>query len=672
MCSRVFRSKDGLLNHIETTHLQVKSPATPSTTSRRRSAETLKTPNNNKTNTNDNNIPSPNNNNKPSPNYNNRPSPSYKNKPSPSSYYNKSSPNNSNNSNVKNVDKFVQSKGDFSWPDCKEKRLNKSDSSLELRNSTLKSKMKLNFSNKKEKEDDDSDDDDVIEILDEIEVKNDLQFSNKSFQGKSREHNDKLNLQTSSNERVKSQILKNEKQGFQATNDDIIEVESKKEIIPTTFNNDTPIHQALKNENATNPTSNNDTPIHQAFKNENATNPPSNNATSIHQRLKNENATNPTSSNEKLIHLTFNNENVSIKPTFNNENVSIKPTFNNENVSIKPTFNTENLIDQTFEDPQKFIQHTPTNEVIIPETFKEENATNIILNQEKLIHPAFKNETVFGSNSNDENIIHQAIQNENGSIDQTSNGESLIHQPLKEEKNVSDSFVYVDIAKIMGRNIFESVDTNNSLKTILNNSEEFNNSRIKDESGSNQNDSSSNQFESGSNQTEPSLFIQNCQTVSNETFHSFNDEDEEMIVLDDDEDQDDANDDVKMVKSFKISSEMKQQKHLARQEKFKEMRTKRQKSNQCNICKKQLSTPMSLESHIQNIHHNGKSWKCSLCPKSFTTKYIMTNHILNVHEKKKPFYCKICGKTFRAKSFMVDHILAEHKTDQKNIVIEID
>uniref|UniRef100_A0A1B6G500 Protein krueppel n=1 Tax=Cuerna arida TaxID=1464854 RepID=A0A1B6G500_9HEMI len=75
--------------------------------------------------------------------------------------------------------------------------------------------------------------------------------------------------------------------------------------------------------------------------------------------------------------------------------------------------------------------------------------------------------------------------------------------------------------------------------------------------------------------------------------------------------------------------------------------------NECNICKRVLSTKMALKLHLRT-HSGEKPYSCQYCKKMFAQKSALKYHE-KTHVDTKPFYCRFCNKGFNGKMVWENH-----------------
>ncbi|XP_049296363.1 transcription factor grauzone-like [Anopheles funestus] len=89
---------------------------------------------------------------------------------------------------------------------------------------------------------------------------------------------------------------------------------------------------------------------------------------------------------------------------------------------------------------------------------------------------------------------------------------------------------------------------------------------------------------------------------------------------------------------------------------------------ECPICKKMMTTPRILKSHMQNhLPEEEKPYKCKLCPRRFGYVSALLIHASTHREEneEKCVYhlCYSCGRAFRSGGKLAEHIAESHKTD---------
>ncbi|XP_050080457.1 zinc finger protein 28-like [Anopheles maculipalpis] len=87
---------------------------------------------------------------------------------------------------------------------------------------------------------------------------------------------------------------------------------------------------------------------------------------------------------------------------------------------------------------------------------------------------------------------------------------------------------------------------------------------------------------------------------------------------------------------------------------------------ECPICKKLMTTPRILKSHIQNhLPEEERPYKCELCPRRFAYISALLIHA-STHRKENEkhgvyYLCYSCGRAFRSSEKLADHIAESHK-----------
>ncbi|XP_035716621.1 zinc finger protein 433-like [Folsomia candida] len=85
---------------------------------------------------------------------------------------------------------------------------------------------------------------------------------------------------------------------------------------------------------------------------------------------------------------------------------------------------------------------------------------------------------------------------------------------------------------------------------------------------------------------------------------------------------------------------------------------------QCEICRKTLKNPTTLNMHMRSMHTNKPKSVCCYCPKEFAYPSGLRRHTKSFHrsEQRPRFPCNFsgCGKTFLDKDYAVKHFKKEH------------
>lgn len=87
------------------------------------------------------------------------------------------------------------------------------------------------------------------------------------------------------------------------------------------------------------------------------------------------------------------------------------------------------------------------------------------------------------------------------------------------------------------------------------------------------------------------------------------------------------------------------------------------KTLECHLCQKQLTSLYHLQSHIDTKHTGIKRHTCEFgsCSKSFTRKESLKVHIDVSHTKPNVFQCMMCPKNFVRKSELSTHLTVFHR-----------
>ena len=113
------------------------------------------------------------------------------------------------------------------------------------------------------------------------------------------------------------------------------------------------------------------------------------------------------------------------------------------------------------------------------------------------------------------------------------------------------------------------------------------------------------------------------------------------------------------------------------------------KEFECPICSKKLTSKVTLNNHIKQVHDKSNHVKCDHCPRTFNypselKKHVLfkhtaptrfpcsqcsyvTNlrnqlngHIRKVHEKEYRFKCTVCEKQYKQRNQLQEHLLKDH------------
>ena len=82
----------------------------------------------------------------------------------------------------------------------------------------------------------------------------------------------------------------------------------------------------------------------------------------------------------------------------------------------------------------------------------------------------------------------------------------------------------------------------------------------------------------------------------------------------------------------------------------------------CDLCEKDFARRPALYLHKQKVHKGvDKSEQCSICDKKLSSKSKLKRHISDIHLKLKPFECPTCEYKATAKEMLNNHIKAIHE-----------
>ena len=113
------------------------------------------------------------------------------------------------------------------------------------------------------------------------------------------------------------------------------------------------------------------------------------------------------------------------------------------------------------------------------------------------------------------------------------------------------------------------------------------------------------------------------------------------------------------------------------------------KAYRCPICSKKLTSKVTLNNHIKQVHDKTNHVKCELCPRTFNYPSELKKHVLcrhtaptkfpcsqcsyvtnhksslnqhfrKVHEKKYKYKCTVCERPFEMPNRLQEHMLREH------------
>ena len=80
---------------------------------------------------------------------------------------------------------------------------------------------------------------------------------------------------------------------------------------------------------------------------------------------------------------------------------------------------------------------------------------------------------------------------------------------------------------------------------------------------------------------------------------------------------------------------------------MKDLSSKSDSTNECEICLKSFAHKATLQKHIEQIHEGKRPYECKVCQKRFSQKINLQTHTVSVHERKRSYQCNICSKTIQ-------------------------
>uniref|UniRef100_A0A182ISK1 C2H2-type domain-containing protein n=1 Tax=Anopheles atroparvus TaxID=41427 RepID=A0A182ISK1_ANOAO len=76
---------------------------------------------------------------------------------------------------------------------------------------------------------------------------------------------------------------------------------------------------------------------------------------------------------------------------------------------------------------------------------------------------------------------------------------------------------------------------------------------------------------------------------------------------------------------------------------------------QCPRCSKWLNSKRALKEHIKHVHTEaGQTFKCEQCAHQFPNSRALSDHKLRVHVEER-FECEVCGRRFKRKIYLKEH-----------------
>ena len=79
----------------------------------------------------------------------------------------------------------------------------------------------------------------------------------------------------------------------------------------------------------------------------------------------------------------------------------------------------------------------------------------------------------------------------------------------------------------------------------------------------------------------------------------------------------------------------------------------------CDICGNEYKSNVSLQSHINTIHHGQRNFPCDICGKLFTRANTLRTH-RKIHDGIKQFNCIYCNSAYGEKRNLMNHIARNH------------
>ncbi|XP_058120029.1 zinc finger protein 675-like [Anopheles coustani] len=76
---------------------------------------------------------------------------------------------------------------------------------------------------------------------------------------------------------------------------------------------------------------------------------------------------------------------------------------------------------------------------------------------------------------------------------------------------------------------------------------------------------------------------------------------------------------------------------------------------QCTMCSKWFNSKRALKEHVKHVHDEaGKPFKCDLCGQEFMHSRSLSDHKLRVHVEER-YECEVCGKRFKRSIYLKEH-----------------
>ena len=89
------------------------------------------------------------------------------------------------------------------------------------------------------------------------------------------------------------------------------------------------------------------------------------------------------------------------------------------------------------------------------------------------------------------------------------------------------------------------------------------------------------------------------------------------------------------------------------------------KAYQCQFCNKRLTSKVTLNNHIKQVHDKSNHVKCEQCPCTFNYPSELKKHVLAKHTAATKFPCSQCSYVTNRKTDLKNHIRKLHEKDLK-------
>ena len=84
------------------------------------------------------------------------------------------------------------------------------------------------------------------------------------------------------------------------------------------------------------------------------------------------------------------------------------------------------------------------------------------------------------------------------------------------------------------------------------------------------------------------------------------------------------------------------------------VKSKSSTQSKCKLRSKIFSNTANLNRHI-SVHEKQKKFQCQICDKRFGYLHHLSDHIQSIHQKLKPHQCSFCAKSFSQKGNLKRH-----------------